>query len=99
CRRDELLYRNRIRGVLLVILPAHPMYRRVEVCAGVFAALEVVPVPCRAAIVVFRYLFDTERPVEVPLGWQLEYRSFVVQGVGEVDDADVLCGNAGDELV
>ena len=95
---DEAIDCNVVRGVIRVVLPRDPMNRRIEMRAGVFAASDIVPVPCGTAGVVMRDLLQRKRPRGRELGRELDRRRRRFQRHGQVHDANAAADDPLNEM-
>jgi hypothetical protein len=92
-RRNEPLDRDRVGEAVFVMLAGDRVYRGIEMRAGVFAHLQVVPVPGRATIVVMRDPGNAEWLRRRQRRWQLNDRRRRPQRLGQIDDADRTVGD------
>src|SRR5581483_3637131 len=84
---NELLDRDRVGGVSLIIFARHPMYRRIEMGSGVLAASEIVPIPTWSALVVAGNLFQSKRPRFAKLLGQLNNRGARLERLTQIHHA------------
>lgn len=68
------------------------MYGCIKMGAGMFTAGKIVPVPARAAFVITRHFFYSERPALPHFRWQNDLRKFRFQGLCEINHSDTTIG-------
>ena len=86
-RRDEMLNRKRIDGIVRHVAAGNPVNRRIEMRPGMLAEAHIVPVPGRPAFVVARDFLHAERTRLTHLRRQYDRRKVRRQRLRQIDDS------------